>query len=236
LPVIATVFVLWAIALPERAEAQVTDPHLITTVAGLPTCNAGRDARIAAVTDSTSATACTAGGGGNPVLCQCNNGTGWVAIGSGGRISFPSDAAHGDVTLNNVEDLNINFEATPGALTLSDSTSSGLHEHFKVSRDGFKRVSIFSTNTLHEVGISFLASDGTTELVKINPDDTDSFIYFADLAGFVGCGTDQSYCMLGTQESGSALVIGTNGGNIEVSDTGGTNEACLAVDSGRVFG
>src|SRR5688572_111459 len=49
------------------------------TFAELPTCTAGRKGRIFSITDSDSATACTAGGSTNAVVCECD-GSAWNAI------------------------------------------------------------------------------------------------------------------------------------------------------------
>src|SRR5574342_81491 len=67
-----------------RAQQRTSSPVLITTVAGLPTCNSYRAARVAGVTDASRSTSCATGGGANKLLCQCDGASTWVAVGSGG--------------------------------------------------------------------------------------------------------------------------------------------------------
>jgi hypothetical protein len=68
------------------ASAQTTHPGLVTTVSGLPSCDATRDGLLVAVTDATSRSSLGAGGGSTVTLAQCDNGTGWLAVpdGAGG--------------------------------------------------------------------------------------------------------------------------------------------------------
>lgn len=130
-------FVATALALAVQAGAQPTSTVIgPTTVATLPTA-VGRAGRVAAVTDASSSTSCASGGGSNKLICQ-SDGTNWIAIASGG-ISFPYDALNGDVTFNNVEDFNINFESSPGSMLLSDATTTGGHSHLVFKRNAKTR-------------------------------------------------------------------------------------------------
>ena len=76
--------VLLALLLAINGTAWATHPP-VGDVSDLGTCTATRDGRIYSVLDGETATDCTTGEGSNTVLCQCDNGTGWVVVtGAGG--------------------------------------------------------------------------------------------------------------------------------------------------------
>ena len=112
-----TLMVFLLLAVPVLAQHGTPQGPPTTTVLGL--ASYAVKGKIAAVTDGTSATDCTVGGGSTAVLCQYS-GTAWASVGG----SMGANAALSNLTSPTAINQPLTFA---GGASLSDNGSGGLN-------------------------------------------------------------------------------------------------------------